>query len=214
MSTSGTTDAHTRHGKTTLCGYGRWNEGMKQRLRFLYLQLIYSKESAVLQQRRWVWVGGSCGALVAHAAWCPWKFHSNVCAIHFQHLEREYKIMCQVVKLRCGDIERKILNSVNKWPYQRHILIHYHISDEPTFPTGTFLTSSTNTTSLRGHCSSFTFSSSLGAGVERLRSASKYSTFIKSSDCGTCKEMKNYLQKQSCERFRNVYMTGLIQDWT
>lgn len=40
----------------------------------------------------------------------------------------------------------------------------------PTFPTGTFLTSSTKTTSLRGHCSSFTFSSSFGAGVERLRS--------------------------------------------
>lgn len=42
-----------------------------------------------------------------------------------------------------------------------------------TLPTGTFLTSSTNTTSLRDHCSSFTFSSSFGAGVDRRRSETK-----------------------------------------
>lgn len=42
-----------------------------------------------------------------------------------------------------------------------------------TLPTGTFLTSSTNTTSLKDHCSSFTFSSSFGAGVDRRRSETK-----------------------------------------
>lgn len=52
------------------------------------------------------------------------------------------------------------------------LCIQIFASDALTFPTGTFLTSSTKTTSLRGHCSSLTFSSSLGAGVERLRSTS------------------------------------------
>lgn len=60
----------------------------------MYLQLIDSEQTTVLQQWGGVRVSRSC-ALAAHAARRPWKFHSNICTIHFKHLEVKRENCCK-----------------------------------------------------------------------------------------------------------------------